>query len=72
MADSAPRYGSINQAVATFGLGRSSLYVLASKHPTLLRKFGSKSLVDYGVLQGLIDGLPTGVGRKRIRKESRE
>jgi predicted DNA-binding transcriptional regulator AlpA len=67
MTDIAPRYGSINQAVQTFGVGRSSLYVLASKHPALIKKFGKKSLVDYGVLQDIINDLPTGVAKIRIR-----
>jgi hypothetical protein len=62
------RFGSISAATATFGIGRSSLYLLAAKHPTLLRKFGAKSLVDYGVLQDIVNALPTGASKIRVRK----
>ena len=53
------RFGSISAATATFGIGRSSLYLL---------KFGAKSLVDYGVLQDIVNALPTGASKIRVRK----
>jgi hypothetical protein len=58
-----PKSGSIKRAVAIYGIGRSSLYGLARKHPQLFRKFGAKTLVDYEVLEDIIDGLPTGVDK---------
>jgi hypothetical protein len=53
------RSGTINAAVAYSGIGRSSLYILAVKHPGLFRKLGDRTLVDFNLLDRIIDDLPS-------------
>jgi hypothetical protein len=61
ITSTSPRSGSISAAVQYSGVGRSSLYLLAAKHAGLFRKLGSKTIVDFRILDQIIDGLPTGV-----------
>jgi hypothetical protein len=56
---SGKRSGKIPDAVGDSGISRSSLYKLAPKYPGLLRKLGSATLVDYEILDRVIDELPT-------------
>jgi hypothetical protein len=53
-----PRSGTISNAVAHCGIGRSKLYELAAATPGLFRKFGKRVIVDFDVLDGVIDKLP--------------
>jgi len=53
------RLGTIEQAVEYSSLSRSRLYELAHVEPALFRKNGRRSLVDYRVLDRLLDALPT-------------
>jgi hypothetical protein len=50
--------GAIPAAVDYSGLGRTSLYKLAPAHPGLFRKAGAKTLVDFDVLDAILDALP--------------
>jgi hypothetical protein len=60
-----PRFGSIATAVARYGIGRSSFYELAKQDARLFRKFRSKTLVDFGVLDEIMDELPCGATPKK-------
>jgi hypothetical protein len=53
-----PRFGRIPTAVAYSGVGRSSLYELASKVPGLFRKNGAAVLVDLDLLEQLVLAMP--------------
>ena len=53
-----PRFGSIPAALAYAGVSRSRLYEWGRLRPALLRKNGRASLVDFGVLDELLDALP--------------
>jgi hypothetical protein len=53
-----PRLGRIPAAKAYSGLGRSSLYRLAGTTPGLFRKNGKSTLVDFDVLDRVLDALP--------------
>lgn len=52
------RMGPIKVACQYSGVSRSSLYILASQHPGLFRKFGRTVLVSFDVLDEILDGLP--------------
>jgi len=59
MSDSArPRMGRIPKAIEYSGISRSGLYELAPKWPGLLRKNGMSTLVDFDVLDLVLDQLP--------------
>ena len=54
-----PRAGKIAAAVEYSGLSRSRLYQIAPRYPGLLRKNGSATIVDFAVLERVIDELPS-------------
>jgi hypothetical protein len=53
-----PRFGTIPHAVDYSGRSRSRLYQLAAKHEGLFRKDGKSTIVDFAVLDLILDGLP--------------
>jgi hypothetical protein len=53
-----PRVGRIPKAIEYSGISRSTLYELAPKWPGLFRKNGVSTLVDFDVLDSVLDGLP--------------
>jgi hypothetical protein len=53
-----PRFGRIPAALAHAGVSRSRLYEWAREHPQLLRKNGRRSLVDFRLLDKILDDLP--------------
>jgi hypothetical protein len=53
-----PRFASINTAVAYGGVSRSALYKWAKLRPTLFRKHGAATLVDFDVYDAMLDALP--------------
>jgi hypothetical protein len=53
-----PRFGTIPRAVDYSGRSRSRLYQLAAKHEELFRKDGKSTLVDFAVLDRILDELP--------------
>jgi hypothetical protein len=53
------RWGRIAQAIDYCGLGRTSLYTLASRHKGLFRKHGSATIVDFNVLDRVLESMPT-------------
>jgi hypothetical protein len=53
-----PRTGKIPDAVEYSGIGRSSLYELAPQYEGLFVKFRDSTLVNFEVLDRIIDELP--------------
>ena len=53
-----PRCGTIGDAVTHTKLSRSRLYELAKRWPGLFKKNGRRTLVDYMILDQVIDSLP--------------
>jgi hypothetical protein len=53
-----PRFGSLPRAIDYSGRSRSRLYQLAAKYPGLFKKDGKSTLVDFTVLDRILDGLP--------------
>jgi hypothetical protein len=53
-----PRFGRIKTAMAYSGLGRSSLYIAAASHPGLFKKNGKAVVVDFDILDQVLDELP--------------
>jgi hypothetical protein len=53
-----PRMGRIAQAVIYSGRSRSRLYELGAEHRGLFRKDGASTLVDFDVLDQILDALP--------------
>ena len=52
------RFGTIPNACAYSGRSRSRLYQYAAKHEGLFRKDGKSVIVDYDILDRILDGLP--------------
>jgi hypothetical protein len=53
-----PRMGKVPAAVEYSGRSRSRLYELAQEHRDLFRKDGASTLVDFDVLDRILDALP--------------
>jgi hypothetical protein len=53
-----PRMGKIAQAVTYSGRSRSRLYQLSAEYPGLFRKDGASTLVDFDILDRILDALP--------------
>ena len=52
------RWGRIPHAIERSGLGRSYLYKLAAEHPGLFRKHGTATVVDFQVLDTILEAEP--------------
>jgi hypothetical protein len=55
---SRPRFGKIPAATAYSGLGRTKLYEEAAANPGLFRKAGAATIVDFDVLDAILEQLP--------------
>jgi hypothetical protein len=53
-----PRFGKLATAVFYSGRSRSRIYEWAAKYKGLIRKEGSSSIVDFDMLDAILDGLP--------------
>jgi hypothetical protein len=53
-----PRFGRLPAATAHSGISRSGLYEYAEKWPGLFVKNGKATLVNFDVLDTLLDSLP--------------
>ena len=53
-----PRFGKIPAAVTYSGISRTVLYQLREATPGLFRKNGKATLVDFDILDELLDRLP--------------
>jgi hypothetical protein len=58
MSIPAKRFGSIPAAVDYSGRSRSRLYQLAPRYPGLFRKDGKSTIVDFSILDAILDDLP--------------
>jgi hypothetical protein len=67
MSQQRPRLAPIDEATDYCGLSRSVLYELAPQWDGLFKKFGRRTLVDYAVLDRVLDTLPSA----RIRPPAR-
>jgi hypothetical protein len=56
-----PRFGKIPAAMDYSGRGRSKLYEWAERYSGLFRKDGKSVLVDFDVLDQILDRLPVAV-----------
>jgi hypothetical protein len=56
--DNGKRWGRIPDAIERSGLGRSYLYKLAAEHPGLFRKHGTATVVDFQVLDTILETAP--------------
>jgi hypothetical protein len=63
-----PRFGRLPAATAYSGISRSSLYIAAGKTPGLFRKNGAAIVVDFDVLDRLLDDLPLAKIKPRNRE----
>jgi hypothetical protein len=61
--DLAPLAVPIELAAALTGLSTTSIYVANSEHKVVVRKFGTRSLVDFASLKEFIASLPTATMR---------
>jgi hypothetical protein len=53
-----PRFGTIARATDYSGRSRSRLYQLAAKYEGLFKKDGASTLVDFTILDQILDELP--------------
>jgi hypothetical protein len=53
-----PRAGRIPAAVHYSGRSRSTLYEWAGKYPGLFRKDGKSTIVDFDMIDRIVDQLP--------------
>jgi hypothetical protein len=63
-----PRFGRLPTATAYSGLSRSTLYIFAGENPGLFRKNGTAIVVDFDVLDRLLDDLPLAKIKPRDRE----
>jgi hypothetical protein len=52
------RFGRIPEATERSGLSRSSLYKLAATHKGLFKKHGSATIVDFQILDEILEAAP--------------
>jgi hypothetical protein len=67
-ATTRPRFGRLPAAVAYSALSRARLYQLAPKHPGLFKKNGTSVIVDFSVLDQILDDLPVAKIKPPTRK----
>ena len=66
-----PRFGKIPAAMHYSGFGRSKLYEVAADHPGLFRKSGVTTLVDFEILDEILNSLPVAVIKAGRREKFR-
>jgi hypothetical protein len=52
------RFGKLPAATEYSALSRATLYELAPKHPGLFKKNGAATIVDFDILDTILDELP--------------
>jgi hypothetical protein len=63
------RFGKIADAIHHSGVSRATLYIWASRHPGLFRKSGASTVVDFAVLDTILNDLPiANIKMKAARK----
>jgi hypothetical protein len=53
------RTGSTKDATLRYGISRIKLYQLIKQHPQIAKRLGSLTLIDFAVMDALIESLPT-------------
>ena len=53
-----PRFGRVHEALTYAAVSRSRLYEWGRQNPKLFRKNGSRSLIDFDLLDTILDELP--------------
>jgi len=53
-----PRFGRVAEALSYAAVSRSRLYEWGRKQPKLFRKNGSASIIDFNILDQILDDLP--------------
>jgi hypothetical protein len=53
-----PRFARLATAIDYSGVCRSKLYIAAAEHPGLFRKNGTAIVVDFDILDRVLDQLP--------------
>jgi hypothetical protein len=53
-----PRFGKLSAAAEYSGLSRATLYLKAPQYPGLFRKNGAATIVDFEILDRVLDALP--------------
>jgi hypothetical protein len=62
------RFGRISEATAYSAISRATLYTLAPKYPGLFKKNGASTLVDFEILDQILDALPVAKIKAAARK----
>jgi hypothetical protein len=62
------RFGRLPAATEYSALSRATLYALAPKYPGLFKKNGASTLVDFAVLDQVLDALPVAKIKPVTRK----
>lgn len=66
------RFGHIRDAIIYAGVSRSGLYNMAARRPDLFRKNGYATLVDFTVLDEMLDQFPVAELKKTERASRRK
>ncbi len=65
-----PRFGKLAAAIVYSGRSRSRLYQLAAENRGLIRKDGASTLIDFDVLDRILDALPIAeIGPQRCKSD---
>jgi hypothetical protein len=67
-----PRFGKIPAAMRYSGRGRSRLYEWANQYQGLFRKDGASTLVDFNILDQILDELPVATVKAPTNKQVTE
>jgi hypothetical protein len=63
-----PRFGRLMAATQYSGLSRATLYLKAPQYPGLFRKNGAATIVDFAILDRILDELPIAKIKPTTRK----
>jgi hypothetical protein len=66
-----PRAGGVEDAVLYCGVSRASIYNAGARHPGLLKKWNGRTIVDFDILDSIIDALPVGPAKPMPRLSRR-
>jgi hypothetical protein len=67
-----PRFGKLPAAVTYSGRSRSRLYEWAAEHRGLIRKDGASTLIDFDILDQILDTLPVAQIKPQKRTLSKQ
>jgi hypothetical protein len=64
------RFGKLPAATEYSALSRATLYELAPKYPGLFKKNGAATIIDFNILDTILDELPIAKIKPAARKPS--